>query len=53
MDDASSQTLKALLGLRGLILEGELRPGTRVSETLLVDRFGVSRNSRREPPWFA
>jgi len=47
MDDANSQTLKALLGLRGLILEGELRPGTRVSETLLVDRFGVSRTPAR------
>ncbi|QPF90689.1 GntR family transcriptional regulator [Bradyrhizobium commune] len=46
-DDASSQTLKAVLGLRGLILEGELRPGTRVSEPLLVERFGVSRTPAR------
>jgi GntR family transcriptional regulator, vanillate catabolism transcriptional regulator len=46
-DDASSQTLKAVLGLRGLILEGELKPGTRVAEPLLVERFGVSRTPAR------
>lgn len=48
MDDSnSSQTLRAVLGLRGLIVDGVLRPGDRVSEPLLVERFGVSRTPAR------
>lgn len=44
---APSQTLKALLGLRQLILDGELGPGTRISELGLVERLGVSRTPVR------
>ncbi len=42
-----SQTLKAVLALRGLVIDGVLRPGERVAEPLLVDRFGVSRTPAR------
>lgn len=33
-ESASSQTLKAVLGLRGLIIDGVLKPGMRVSEPM-------------------
>jgi len=42
-----SQTEKAVLGLRGLIVHGQLRPGERVLEQILVERFGVSRTPAR------
>jgi GntR family transcriptional regulator of vanillate catabolism len=42
-ENGRSQTLKAVVGLRGMILNGELKPGTRVSELLLVERLQVSR----------
>lgn len=44
---AQSQTLKAVLGLRGLIVDGVLEPGARVAEPLIVERFGVSRTPAR------
>ena len=44
---APSQTLKAVLGLRGLIVDGILRAGQRVSEPLIAERFGVSRTPAR------
>lgn len=47
MDPSSSQTLRALLSLRELILGGELKPGERVSELPLVERLGVSRTPLR------
>jgi GntR family transcriptional regulator of vanillate catabolism len=47
MDPSSSQTLRALLKLRELILSGELRVGERVSELPLVERLGVSRTPLR------
>lgn len=47
MDPSSSQTLRALLSLRQLILGGELKPGERVSELPLVERLGVSRTPLR------
>ena len=47
MDPSSSQTVRALLKLRELILSGELEPGERVSELPLVDRLGVSRTPLR------
>ena len=47
MDPSSSQTLRALLKLRELILSGELTVGERVSELPLVDRLGVSRTPLR------
>jgi len=42
-----SQTVKALLGLREMILDGELAPGERISELAVVDRLGVSRTPVR------
>lgn len=46
-ESAKSQTLKAILGLRGLIVDGELIPGTRVSEPLIIKYLGVSRTPAR------
>jgi GntR family transcriptional regulator of vanillate catabolism len=46
-DRAVSQTLKAQLELRELVLRGELRPGERVSELQMVERLGVSRTPVR------
>jgi GntR family transcriptional regulator of vanillate catabolism len=43
----SSQTVKALLSLRELLLTGELAAGQRVSEIWAVDRLGVSRTPVR------
>lgn len=42
-----SQTTRALLNLRELILAGELPPGERLSELAIVDRLGVSRTPVR------
>lgn len=42
-----SQTVKALLGLREMILDGELAPGERISELVVVERLGVSRTPVR------
>lgn len=47
VDRSVSQTVKALLSLRELILSGELRAGERISELAIVDRFGVSRTPVR------
>jgi GntR family transcriptional regulator, vanillate catabolism transcriptional regulator len=47
LDPSSSQTVRALLKLRELILSGELKPCERVSELPLVDRLGVSRTPLR------
>lgn len=47
MDQSVSQTEKAVLGLRGLIVHGDLKPGERVLEQTLVDSFGVSRTPAR------
>ena len=47
MDPSSSQTVRALLSLRELILGGALKPGERVSELPLVERLGVSRTPLR------
>ena len=46
-DRSSSQTVKALLSLRDLILSGELKPGDRISELSVVERLGVSRTPIR------
>jgi GntR family transcriptional regulator, vanillate catabolism transcriptional regulator len=46
-DGAVSQTVKAQLGLRELVLSGELRPGERLSELAMVERLGVSRTPVR------
>lgn len=42
-----SQTVKALLGLREMILDGELASGERLSELGVVERLGVSRTPVR------
>jgi GntR family transcriptional regulator of vanillate catabolism len=44
---ASSQTLKATLGVRELVFEGVLQRGERVSEVALAERLGVSRTPLR------
>jgi GntR family transcriptional regulator of vanillate catabolism len=44
---STSQTVKAQLALRNLVLEGKLRPGERVSELQMVERLGVSRTPVR------
>ena len=42
-----SQMTKATLGVRELVLEGELAPGERVQEIGLAERLGVSRTPLR------
>jgi GntR family transcriptional regulator of vanillate catabolism len=46
-DTANSQTMRALLRLRELILSGEFGHGDRMSELPLVERLGVSRTPVR------
>ena len=43
----TSQTVRAQLGLRALIVGGELSPGTRIAELALVERLGMSRTPIR------
>ncbi len=45
--NANSQTTKATLGLRELLLSGAFKPGERVPELRLVDELGVSRTPLR------
>jgi GntR family transcriptional regulator, vanillate catabolism transcriptional regulator len=47
LDRSVSQTMKAVLSLRELILSGELGAGERISELAIVERFGVSRTPIR------
>src|SRR5207253_10203621 len=42
-----SQTVKAQLRLRELIVGGELKPGQRIAELSLVERIGASRTPIR------
>ena len=44
---SGSQTLRAQLMLRELVLGGELEPGTRIAELTLVSRIGASRTPIR------
>lgn len=46
-DRSLSQTVKAQVTVRELILRGELNPGERVSELQMVERLGVSRTPVR------
>ena len=46
-DGAQSQTVKAKLGLRELVLDGAFAPGERVPEIDLAKRLGVSRTPLR------
>jgi GntR family transcriptional regulator of vanillate catabolism len=43
----ASQTERALLELRELLVDGELQPGARISELWVVERLGVSRTPVR------
>ena len=45
--EPTSQTVKAQLSLRELLLSGEFPPGTRMAELPLVERLGVSRTPLR------
>jgi GntR family transcriptional regulator, vanillate catabolism transcriptional regulator len=45
--EATSQSVRALLNLRQLLLGGEFAPGERMSELPLVERLGVSRTPLR------
>jgi GntR family transcriptional regulator, vanillate catabolism transcriptional regulator len=45
--DVASQTARALIGIRELLLRGEFAPGERISELPLVARLGVSRTPVR------
>ena len=47
VSDRSSQTTKATLGLRELLLNGTFRPRERVPELRLVEELGVSRTPLR------
>ncbi len=47
LESGQPQTIRAILGLRKLIVEGQLAPGERVLEPTLVDRLGVSRTPAR------
>src|SRR5258708_11072920 len=47
IDASSSQTGRALLNLREMLLRGDFRPGDRISELPLVARLGVSRTPIR------
>jgi GntR family transcriptional regulator of vanillate catabolism len=44
---AASQTARALLGLRELIVGGELKAGERIAELAMVERLAVSRTPIR------
>ena len=58
-DRSVSQTVRAQLALRDLVLAGRLRPGERISELQAVEITGVSRTPVRmsrmlgicEPRW--
>ena len=43
----NAQTVRATLGLRQLLFEGEMTPGERLVELALVERLGVSRTPLR------
>jgi DNA-binding GntR family transcriptional regulator len=45
---SSTSAERALASLRELILDGDLRPGTRLGEVELAERLGVSRTPVRE-----
>lgn len=47
MAGGMSQTLKAILGLREMISRGDVQPGERMSELVLVERLGLSRTPIR------
>lgn len=46
-DRGASQSVRAQLALRELLLSGEIAPGARLSELAIVERIGVSRTPVR------
>jgi GntR family transcriptional regulator of vanillate catabolism len=46
-DKSPSRTVRALLAIRELILEGVLAPGSRISELSVAERTGISRTPIR------
>jgi GntR family transcriptional regulator of vanillate catabolism len=46
-EGSSSQTVRALLRLRGMILDGELPAGERISEPVVAELTGISRTPIR------
>ena len=46
--DRPSQFEKALQGLRSLVLSGEFEANSRLPETALADRLGISRTPLRQ-----
>jgi GntR family transcriptional regulator of vanillate catabolism len=46
-DAGTSQTVRAQVKLRELVLSGQIEPGTRIAELALVERLGVSRTPIR------
>src|ERR671922_1019181 len=46
-DNSQPRTVKALLAIRELILEGVLAPGKRISELSVAERTGISRTPIR------
>ncbi len=47
MSQRAAQSQRALMGVRDLIVSGEIRAGTRLSELALVERLGISRTPLR------
>lgn len=45
--ERAAQSQRALMGVRDLIVSGEIRAGTRLSELALVERLGISRTPLR------
>ncbi|UYO01248.1 MAG: GntR family transcriptional regulator [Devosia sp.] len=45
--DRAQQSQRALMGVRDLIVSGELRPGSRLSEVALAEKLGISRTPLR------
>lgn len=47
MSQRAAQSQRALMGVRDLIVSGEIRAGSRLSELALVERLGISRTPLR------
>ncbi len=45
--DRALQSQRALMGVRDLVVSGEIRPGARLSEVALAEKLGISRTPLR------
>lgn len=45
--DRAMQSQRALMGVRDLVVSGEIRPGARLSEVALAEKLGISRTPLR------